>query len=135
MRDIKIGDNTVRLRGSSLSLIYYQQAFNRDLVGDLAGMVSSMVGLDALKGAAINQSELIGKINFAALDTVAFLRLIWVLARTAVGPTGQFPSFERWIEENEDIDIFDGDLLNAAIEEASKAFFRPKQGVAPSAQR
>lgn len=131
MREVNIGDKTIRLRGTTLSLLYYQQEFNRDLVGDLAGMIASMVGLGALQGDKVAAEN----INFGAIDSVSLLRLVWVLARTAVGPTGQFPSFTQWLAENEDIDIFGGGLLPAAIEEASNAFFRSRPGVAPAAKR
>lgn len=130
MQEIRIGDKTVRLRGSTLSLLYYQQEFGRDLLGDLAGMISGMVGVEALQGKQVDMS----KVNMASLDTVAILRLIWTLARTDVGTTGQFPSFVSWLEENEDIDILDGELLKAAFEEAKKCFFRRKQTVVPTAQ-
>lgn len=130
MREVQIGSQTVRLRGSPLSLLYYQQEFGRDLLGDLVGMVTGMAGLEALKSGKVDLS----KINFAAIDSIAILRLIWTLARTDAGPTGKFPSFKKWLEENEDISLFDEDLLTAAIEEATKAFFRSKQTVAPTAQ-
>jgi len=130
MREVQIGDKTVRLRGSPLSLLYYRQEFDRDLLGDLAGMVTSMAGMEALKGGKID----ISTINFAAIDSVAILRLIWTLARTDAGPDGKFPSFVKWLAENEELYILDGDLLAAAMEEAARCFFRGQPSVAPAAQ-
>jgi len=130
MREVTIGDKTLRLRGSALSLLHYQQEFGRDLLGDMVGMMTGMAGFQALaNGGTVDPS----KLDFSRLDSVAILRLIWTLARTAAG--APIPSFQRWLEEHEDIDIFDPDLLTAAMEEAKKIFFRRNKAVAPAAQR
>jgi len=131
MREVTIGDKTLRLRGSTLSLLYYNQEFSRDLLGDMVGMITGLTGFQALSGGGIDPS----KLDFSRLDSVAILRLVWTLARTAAGVGGQFPSFTRWLEEHEDIDIFDPDLLTAAMEEATKIFFRRNQTVAPTIQK
>ena len=131
MREVTIGDKTLRLKGSALSLLHYQQEFGRDLLGDMVGMLTGLAGFQGLFGGEIDPS----KLDFSRLDSVAILRLIWTLARTAAGVGGQFPSFTRWLEEHEDINIFDPDFLAAAMEEATKIFFRRKPSVAPAAQR
>ena len=130
MREVQVGDKTLRLRGSTLSLLHYQQEFGRDFLGDMVGMVAGMAGFQALANGEVDPS----KLDFSRLDSVAILRLVWTLARTAAGVGGQFPSFTRWLEEHEDIDIFDPDLLTAAVEEATKIFFRRKPSVAPAAK-
>jgi hypothetical protein len=135
MREVQIGDKSIRLRGSSLSLLYYQQEFGRDLVGDLSSMITSIVGTEVVKGGNFDASKFnVSAINFSAIDSVAILRLIWVLARTDAGKTGRFPSFEQWLAENEEISIFDDDLLSAVMEEAPKCFFRQKQTVVPASR-
>ena len=132
MREVTVGDKTLRLRGSALSLLHYQQEFGRDLLGDMVGMMTGLAGFQAFSnGAEVDPS----KLDFSRLDSVAILRLVWTLARTAAGVGGQFPSFTRWLEEHEDIDIFDPDLLTAVMEEATKIFFRRNKAVAPAAQR
>lgn len=131
MREITIGDKTLRLRGSALSLLHYQQEFGRDLLGDLFKMFSTMTGRKVLHPDSID----VGDMDFESLDSVSILRLIWTLARTAAGISSPFPSFMKWVEENEDIDIFDPELLTAAMEEAKKIFFRRNKAVAPAAQR
>jgi hypothetical protein len=131
MREIMIGDKTLRLRGSALSLLHYQQEFGRDFLGDMVGMLTGLAGFQALSGGEVDPS----KLDFSRLDSVAILRLVWTLARTAAGVGGQFPSFTRWIEEHEDIDIFDPELMTAVMEEATKIFFRRNKTVAPAAQR
>lgn len=131
MREITIGDKTLRLKGSALSLLHYQQEFGRDLLGDMVGMITGLTGFQALSGGEVDPS----KLDFSRLDSVAILRLVWTLARTAVGVGGQFPSFARWLEEHEDIDIFDPELMTAVMEEATKIFFRRNKTVAPAAQK
>lgn len=131
MREITIGDKTLRLRGSALSLLHYQQEFGRDLLGDMVGMMTGLAGFQTFAGGEVDPA----KLDLSKLDSVAILRLVWTLARTAAGVGGQFPSFTRWLEEHEDIDIFDPDLLAAAMEEATKIFFRRNKTVAPAAQK
>jgi len=129
MREVTIGDKTLRLRGSALSLLHYQQEFGRDLLGDMVAMMTGLAGFQALaNGGKVDPS----KLDLSKLDSVAILRLVWTLARTAAGVGGQFPSFTRWLEENEDIDIFDPELMTAVMEEATKIFFRRKPSVAPA---
>ena len=132
MREITIGDKTLRLRGSALSLLHYNQEFGRDLLADLVGMMTGLAGIQAL---ASGDEADPAKLDLSKLDTVALLRLIWTLARTAAGVGGQFPSFARWLEENEYIDIFDAGLMTAAMTEATKIFFRGGKAVASAAQR
>ena len=132
MREVTIGDKTLRLKGSTLSLLHYQQEFGRDLLGDMVGMVAGLTGFQALtNGGEIDPS----KLDLSKLDSVAILRLIWTLARTATGVSSPFPSFMKWLEEHEDIDIFDPELLTAAMEEAKKIFFHRNKTVAPAAQK
>lgn len=133
MKEIVIGDGKVlRLKGSVLSLLHYHQEFGRDLFGDLVGMVTGLAGFQALS----NDGEVdLSKLDLSKLDSIALLRLIWTLARTAAGAGGQFPSFARWLEENEDINIFDLDLLAAVMEEAQKIFFRGGKTVVPAAKK
>lgn len=129
MHEVQIGDKVLKLKGSPLSLLYYRQEFDRDLLGDLVGMLTAVAGAQALQTGKVDESNL----NLGALDSVAILRLVWTLARTAAGPTGQFPSFMSWLVENEEIDIFDTDLLTAVFEETQKAFFRNRKAMAPTA--
>lgn len=131
MREIMIGDKTLRLRGSALSLLHYQQEFGRDLLGDMVGMMTGLAGFQTFAGGEVDPA----KLDLSKLDSVAILRLVWTLARTAVGVGGQFPSFAKWLEEHEELDVFDPELLTAAMEEATKIFFRRNKTVAPAAQK
>jgi hypothetical protein len=132
VREVQVGDKTLRLRGSALSLLHYNQEFGRDLLADLVGMMTGLAGIQVLASGGEADPA---KLDLSKLDSVALLRLIWTLARTAAGVGGQFPSFARWLEEHEDIDIFDPELMTAVMEEATKIFFRRNKTVAPAAQR
>ena len=120
MRELKIGDQTVRVRATPLALLYYRQEFGTDLFGDLLKMAQSLVGVDAiLSGGQVDLS----RINFAAIDSVGILQLIWAMAKAdAFGR--QFPSFQEWIASLESFDLFSGDTLAAVFEEAANGFFR-----------
>ncbi|OJF16918.1 MAG: hypothetical protein A6D91_08955 [Bacillaceae bacterium G1] len=132
MKEIVIGDGKVlRLKGSPLSLLYYRQEFGSDLLGDLVGMVTAIAGAQALQTGEIDPS----KLNLNALDSVAILRLIWTLAKTAEGPSKQFPSFETWLAQTEELNIFNGSLLQAIFEEVQRAFFRGGTSMAPKVQK
>jgi len=131
MREIMVGDKTLRLRGSALSLLHYQQEFGRDLLGDMVGMMTGLAGFQTFAGGEVDPA----KLDLSKLDSVAILRLVWTLARTAAGINAPFSSFAKWLEEHEELDVFDPELLTAAMEEATKIFFRRNKTVAPAAQR
>jgi hypothetical protein len=121
MRELKIGEQTVRVRATPLALLYYRQEFKTDLLGDLLKMVQSLVGMEALIS-GVGQIDF-SKINLGALDSIAFLQLIWAMAKAdAFGRP--FPSFQEWIASLESFDLFSGDTLTAVIEEAANGFFR-----------
>ena len=123
MRELKIGDQTVRVRATPLALLYYRQEFKTDLLGDLLKMVQSLVGMESVV-AGKGQVDF-SKINLGALDSVAFLQLIWAMAKADVFGH-QFPSFQEWVASLESFDLFSGDTLAAVIEEAANGFFRSR---------
>jgi len=73
MREITIGEKTIRVRGTTLALLYYKQEFNTDLVGDLMSM-QNMVN------------------DPSQFDALKFLQLIWAMAKA--DDAKNFPSFE-----------------------------------------
>ncbi|MCM3208489.1 hypothetical protein [Paenibacillus illinoisensis] len=108
MKELNIGDQIVRVRATPLALIFYNQEFNSDLIGDL------------VKFRDISE-------DLSKLDTVAILKLIWAMAKAdSFGKS--FPSFEGWVATLEFIDFSDSQFLAAAMEEAQNGFFR-KSGV------
>jgi len=103
MREITIGEKTIRVRATPLALLYYRQEFKADLVGDLISMQEM----------ASDPSR---------FDSIKMLQLIWAMNK-ADKPEG-FPSFEGWLSNLDSIDFGDGDMMTAAIEEAEDGFFR-----------
>lgn len=104
MRELQIGIQQVRVRATPLALLYYKQEFRTDLLGDL--MKTQAVANDP-----------------SQLDSVAFLQLIWAMAKAdAFGKP--FPSFVEWVGSLDTFDLSDQSVLVAALEEAASGFFR-----------
>lgn len=102
MREITIGDKKVRVRATPLALLYYRQEFKRDLLGDFFKMSE----------AAKDPSK---------IDVVALLQVVWAMAK-ADSCGKQFPGFEQWLAQLDEIDLSDNDFLAAALEEAADGF-------------
>lgn len=119
MRTVKLGSKDVALRASPLALLFYRQAFGKDLIADL-------VSLQALQGLA--------KGDFSGLDTVLLLQLAYAMHRAAE-PKENFPGFEQWLAELEDFDFEDPDWLMGIVEEATDGFFRSAGSAAPPAAK
>lgn len=105
MRELKIGDQQVRVRATPLALLFYKQEFRSDLLGDL------------MKMQAVVQDP-------SQLDSVALLQLIWSMAKADAYGQGQFPSFVDWVAKLESFDLADTAVITAALEEAANGFFR-----------
>ena len=103
MREITIGEKTIRVRATPLALLYYKQEFNADLVGDLMSM-QNMVN------------------DPSQFDSLKFLQLIWAMAKA--DDAKGFPSFEAWLADMESFDFADNDIMTAVVEEATDGFFR-----------
>jgi hypothetical protein len=103
MREITIGEKTIRVRATPLALLFYKQEFNADLIGDLMSM----------QAMATDPSQ---------FDALKFLQLIWAMAKA--DDAKGFPSFEAWLADMESFDFADNDIMTAVIEEATDGFFR-----------
>ena len=103
MHEITIGEKQIRVRATPLALLFYKQEFKTDLIGDL-----------------ISMQEMASDPN--QFDSIKMLQLIWAMNK-ADKPEG-FPSFEGWLSNLDSIDFGDGDMMTAAIEEATDGFFR-----------
>lgn len=103
MREITIGEKTIRVRATPLALLYYRQEFKADLIGDLMSM----------QAMATDPSQ---------FDALKFLQLIWAMAKA--DDAKGFPSFEAWLADMESFDFADNDIMTAVIEEATDGFFR-----------
>ena len=110
MRELQIGDKTLRVRATPLALLFYRQEFGSDLIAGLMAMQNMQTDL-------------------TAFDSVAFLQVVWAMAK-ADSPQG-FPGFESWLAGLEGFDFSDADMMTAVVEEATDGFFR---GAATRAQ-
>ena len=103
MREITIGEKTIRVRATPLALLYYRQEFKTDLIGDLMSM----------QAMSTDPSQ---------FDALKFLQLIWAMAK-ADNPK-EAPSFEIWLGTLDGFDFADADVMTAVVEEATDGFFR-----------
>ncbi len=103
MREITIGEKTIRVRATPLALLYYRQEFKTDLIGDLISM----------QAMSSDPSQ---------FDALKFLQLIWAMAKA--DDAKGFPSFEAWLADMESFDFADNDIMTAVVEEATDGFFR-----------
>jgi|SRR5690625_74831 len=116
MRKIKLGEKEVALRASPLALLFYRQAFNRDLIADL-------MGLQSLQSLAEG--------DFSSLDTVLLLQFAYAMIRAAE-PKKNFPGFEQWLGDLDGVDFSDPEWITAVAEEAADGFFRTAGSTAPA---
>jgi hypothetical protein len=124
MRELKIGDQAVRVRATPLALLFYKQEFHSDLLGDLTKLTKLLK-----KGAKPDQEIDEDSVDPTQLDSVAILQLIWAMAKAdAYGKP--FPSFLEWLSNLDSFDLSDPAVLRDALEEAAHGFFRSgvKQG-------
>lgn len=105
MKEINLGDKTIRVRATPLALLYYRQEFKTDLIGDL------------LKLRVMEKDP-------SQFDSVVFLQIVWAMAKADTGPGNHFPGFESWLSELDCFDISDPNLLPSVMEEAADGFFR-----------
>jgi len=119
MRKVRLGNKDLELRASPLALLFYRQAFGKDLIADL-------VSLQSLQGLA--------KGDFSGLDTLLLLQIAYAMNRAAK-PGTNFPDFEQWLGELEYIDFGDTDWIMGVAEEAMEGFFRSAGSATPPATK
>ena len=148
MREITIGEKTIRVRATPLALLYYRQEFKSDLVSslinfivNLMGMAVSLAGKDADKItaediASLNTSKIdITTISAINIDMVTALQIVWAMAKADAYGHGQFPAFEGWLSELESFDMNDTGFLPAVLEEAASGFFPRGKGLQQPGKR
>ena len=100
MREIQLGDTTVRIAANALLPIVFENEFRRDLMGVIAPLV-----------AASNASTLTGEaVDMSAISIADMERLLWAEAKAA--DRANVPSFMPWAEalpEDALADLFGGD--------------------------
>ena len=105
MRELQIGEKTVRVRATPLALLYYRQEFKSDLLGDMTKM----------KGVESDPSK---------FDAILLLQITWSMAKADAGPGSKFPGFEAWLNSLDGANIMDPGFFAVAMEEAADGFFR-----------
>ena len=108
MRTVKIGEKELGLRATPLALLYYRQAFNKDLIEDLVSFQDM---------AEIENGD------FSGFDSVKILQICYAMNK-ADNFGKQFPDFEKWLSKLDSIDFADQEFMLAIIEEATDGFFR-----------
>jgi hypothetical protein len=108
MRTVKIGNKELGLRATPLALLYYKQAFDKDLIEDLVSFQ--------------NMAE-IENGDFSGFDSVKILQICYAMNK-ADNFGKQFPDFEKWLSKLDSIDLADQEFMLAIIEEATDGFFR-----------
>ena len=143
MKEIKIGEKTIRVRATPLALLFYRKEFKADLLSDLIKMSAGMLGLitaitgktaEEMKGDELKELETSG-IDIASLgsfniDIIGIMQITWAMAKADAYNT-HFQSFETWFVSLGEFDLL-GDLtsLMAALEVAADGFLSrgAKQG-------
>lgn len=114
MREIMIGDQEIRVRATSLALLFYRQEFKSDLLADL----SKLVDLKAKDGETDVEQMM------ERFDIIAIYQVVWAMAKADAFGKGDFPSFFKWFSELDSASLYDANVLVAVMEEVQEGFFR-----------
>lgn len=106
MREINIGDKPMKIHGSPLTLLFYRQAFDCDILGEIIEL--EKLASDPTK-----------------INTVALMQMTWAMGKTAAFGKGDWPDFMTWLTRLEWFDFTNQDLIVALVEEAGRSLFRP----------
>ena len=118
MRTIEIEGNELKLHGSALTLFYFEEEFDEDMLGKIVELAQTAQSFDNI-GKSLEKGDLSALGN---LKATTILKVGWALSKTA-NSKGIFPNFEEWLRDNEEVSPFDGDLLLAIVEEATSGCF------------
>jgi hypothetical protein len=108
VRTAIIGGKKIQLRANPLALLFYKQAFDRDLIADILKLQS----LQSLQDG-----------DFSSLDTISLFQIAYVMNKAAK-PADVFPKFEEWLAQFETIGFDDPQWIIDVVEEAADGFFR-----------
>ena len=118
MRTTNIGGKEIQLRANPLALLFYKQAFDRDLIADTLELRS----LQSLQDG-----------DFSGLDIITLFQIAYAMNKAAK-PESAFPRFEEWLADLDFIGLDDPQWIIDVVEEAIEGFFRTG-GPAPSEKR
>jgi hypothetical protein len=119
VRTAIIGGKKIQLRANPLALLFYKQAFDRDLIADILKLQS----LQSLQDG-----------DFSSLDTISLFQIAYVMNKAAK-PADVFPKFEEWLAQFETIGFDDPQWIIDVVEEATDGFFRPGKSAPESKEQ
>ena len=108
MKTVVIGEKKIGLRATPLALLYYKQAFDKDLMADLVSMT---------KMADVSEDD------FSQFDSLKLLQVAWAMNK-ADNLGKPFSDFENWLSDLESIDFADESWQWDVVNEAEAGFFR-----------
>jgi hypothetical protein len=100
MVEVNVGGKELRLRAAPPALFLYDQEFGRDLIADAMGIVE--------------EEQIFG---------LKLMRVIWVMNKMEHFG-GSFPSFGKWLNQFEYLNLTDNAELGKVINEINAGFFR-----------
>lgn len=110
-KTIRLGDNDIQVRATALTLLFYKQAFKRDLLGDL-------MTLQALEE------------DITQFDGLILLQFMYAMAKTEAVSDNlgkSYPTFEQWLSKLNRLD-FSGEEIAEMVEVITDAYFRGNEG-------
>lgn len=113
MKKIKLTNKELGLRASPMALLFYDQAFDGDLIADLAKFQKE------------NMSKLM-KGDFSSYNSISLLQIGWAMNKAQNYP-GDFPTFEEWLNDFEGQDATSPKFIQGIVEEATDGFFRSRE--------
>jgi hypothetical protein len=102
MRSVNIDNQEIKINGAAITPFIYESEFNKDILGDLAGM----------KDIEKDMSKFNSTITF---------KILWAMAATVKGRKN-IPDFFEWIQGFERINLADTSIYGAVMEEAQSGF-------------
>lgn len=107
MREITLGEKTVTIAASPITLYIYSREFGpkSDLIGDLMSFGGIASG------------------DMSGVRILLLYQMLWAMCKTAkLG--AEFPGFPEWLIANPELDISDSALWVVVLEEAQRGLFR-----------
>jgi hypothetical protein len=113
MKKIELTNKKIGLRATPMALLFYDQAFDSDLIADLSKL----------------QQEHLPKVingDFSSFNSVNLLKIGWAMNKANNYP-GDFPTFEEWVNDLNSEDVTSPKFMMGVVNEATDGFFRRKE--------
>ena len=113
MKTIKLGDKELGLKATPIAMVYYEQEFGTDLIGDL--------------GRIQKKADQLGEGDFADFEGLKVLKITWAMNK-ANNLGNKFPDFDTWVAKLEEFPFGNAELMFDIVGEAVDGFFRGTAG-------